>query len=284
MASSDTQFGRGNPELKKREAQDRVLALLAQGVTVTAAMQQVGRIPNTFQKWCDREPWFMDRANSLRSRDDEASEFVTSRKLYLGFDTPWHQQKIVDAIEAAEPRSITMILLPPGAGKTSVLEDWYCLRLAEDPNYRIAVISETRDLGRKILRTVSNRMTDRSLNAAYIDQYGPFKPPDREFNAPWNADILTHVGAKSGERDYSMEVKGAGSSIFGSSFDLIVLDDIQSEKTLGKTDILLRYFRQTLYSRIMRANTTGRIVIVGTRQGPGDFYEELLSRTSSPIW
>ena len=280
MPVGDTQLVTGSPKVKqqkKREAQDRVLALLAQGNSVSAACAQVGRRRETFYRWCEEEPWFKDRVAIVRANDPETqTDFTTFRQTYFGRTTPAHQKKIIEVIESAEPRSINMILLPPGGGKTTVLEDWYNFILGENPNYRIAVISETRDLGRKILRNVANRMVDRELNPAYIDRYGPFKPPDRELNKPWNADVITHTQATSGERDYSMEVKGAGSSIYGSSFDCIILDDIQSIKSLSKTPMLLEYFRQTLFSRIMRANTTGKVFIIGTRIGPGDFYEELL--------
>mgnify|MGYP001366576960 CR=1 FL=1 len=267
-------------ELKKRQAQDRVIGLIAQGMNVTQAMKAVGREAQTFHYWTKNEPWFKDRVNAVRHREEgeKLPDFVAFRKAFFGFETFYHQQRIVDVIEEAPEGSITMVLLPPGGGKTSVLEDYMCFKLGEDPNWRFALISETRDLGRKVLRNVSNRMTDRSQFAAYIDRYGPFRPSDRSTNQPWNADILTHVQAKSGERDYSLEVKGAGSTIYGASFDDIILDDIQSSKSLNKTEVLLTYFRQTLYSRMMRANTKGRIFIIGTRQGPGDFYEELLNQ------
>lgn len=267
-------------EAKKREAQDRVLGLLAQGHTIRACMAAVDRQGQTFHRWCAEEPWFKDRANAIRTREpgEDEPDFVAFRKTYFGFETFWHQQRIVDVIEEAPEGSITMVLLPPGGGKTSVLEDYVCFKLAHDPNWRFAYISETRDLGRKVLGNVANRMTDRSMNAPYIDRFGPFRPSDRAQNKPWNADILTHVRATSGERDYALEVKGAGSTIYGASFDDIIVDDIQSAKTLTKTEVLLTYFRQTLFSRMMRANSKGRIFIIGTRQGPGDFYEELLSQ------
>jgi hypothetical protein len=256
---------------------DRVLALLAQGASITTAMEQSGRSKRLYPIWCQNHEWFKNRAESIRSKSfEEQSSFAQDRLLYFGFQTPDHQQRIIDVIESAEPGSINMILIPPGAGKTTVLEDYYNLTLGRNPNWRGCVISETEDLGKKILRNVSNRMLDTSLYPAYIEKFGPFKAPDRETSKPWNAHFITHVQASSGERDYSMEVKGAGSAIYGSSFDDIILDDVQSLKTLLKTPQLLEWFRQVLYSRVMRANTTGRLFIIGTRCGPGDFYEELL--------
>ena len=265
-------------EAKKRQAQDRVLALLAQGHTIDAALKAVGRQRSTFYRWCDEEVWFKDRANAVRTpeRGEKRGDFVEFRSAYLGFTTPWHQQQIIDAIESAPERSVTMILLPPGGGKTTVLEDYYNYLLGEDPNFRICVISEVQTLGRKILRRVSNRMTDRGIAGAYIDRYGPFRAPDRADNKPWGADRITLVQANSGERDYSLEVLGAGSTIYGASYDLIVLDDVQSLKKLSSTEKLVDYFRQDVYTRIIRANSKGKIIIVGTRVGPDDFYERLL--------
>ena len=280
MPRGDTQVATGSPsqlKAKRREAQDRVILLLASGASVTEAMAQVQRRPQTYYNWCKAEPWFRDRAEQVRNRTpNEEVGFIDFRRTYFGNPTPWHQEQIVRAIEGAADGTVTMILLPPGGGKTTVLEDWFNYTLAENPNYRIAVVSETATLGKKILGNVQNRMTDETLCPSYIRQFGPFKASDRTQNRPWNATFFTHVQADSGERDYSMEVKGAGAAIYGSSFDLILCDDIQSAETLTRTEALMTYFTNTLYSRVMRANTTGKIVIIGTRQGQGDIYEELL--------
>lgn len=261
---------------KKRDRQNRVVELLEVGFSIKQACDEGGVTPNTYYLWRKKEPWFANAVDIRRNREHDPDSFVTFRQMYFGFSTPYHQQQIVDVIESAQPQSINMILIPPGSGKTTVLSDWFNFILAKEPNRRIAVVSETEALGKKILRNVANRMTDETLYPKYIDEFGPFKAPDRETSKPWNAHFITHVQADSGERDYSMEILGAGSSIYGASFDEIILDDVQSLKTLAKTEGLLEWFRQVLYSRVIRANTTGRLFIIGTRCGPGDFYEELL--------
>lgn len=265
--------------VKKREAQDRVLALLAQGHTVEDAMKGVKRSREVFYRWCQQEPWFKDRSDAIRSRQPDAavSPFRQFRKDYFGFETPWHQEKITAAIEAAQPRTITMILLPPGAGKTSVLEDYICYMLGPvNPNTRISVLSETRDHARKVLRRVALRMTDTRLSPAYIRGFGPFKPADREISMPWNADVLTVVTAQHDERDYSLEVRSAGSAIYGARYDLIILDDFQSVRSLNATDKLMEYFRQDVFTRAFSGANQGKIIIIGTRVGPDDFYERML--------
>ena len=244
-------------------------------------MEAVKRRRDCYYQWCNAEPWFKDRANSIRTREphEHISPFTQFRKDYFGFDTPNHQEKIVKAIEKALKRSITMILLPPGAGKTSVLEDYICYMLGPvDPNHRISVLSETRDHARKVLRRVANRMVDPTISPAYVRGFGPFRAPDRETSKPWNADILTVLTAHNDERDYSLEVRSAGSAIYGARYDLIILDDFQSVRSLNSTDKLLEYFRQDVYTRAFSGSNQGKIIIIGTRVGPGDFYEELLKQ------
>ncbi|MHB1777974.1 MAG: hypothetical protein ACYCU7_18605, partial [Acidimicrobiales bacterium] len=86
---------------KKRDAQLRCLALIAQGHTIATAMRSVGRSPSTWERWRD-EQWFAARSDQLRGRDaTPLSPFVDFRRAYFGFDTYWHQQQIVDKIEQA---------------------------------------------------------------------------------------------------------------------------------------------------------------------------------------
>lgn len=263
---------------KKRAAQDRVLSLLSQGSTVIAAMGAVGREVNRFYQWRMDEPWFKEASDAVRVHvdGDRAPPFVEFRKAFFGFDTFRHQQKIIDALNAAKARSVTMVLLPPGAGKTTVLEDWICHLLANDPDERICVISEGQDHAKKIVRRVANRMTDHGRFGAFINRFGPFRPDETDVARPWSAQTLTLARASSGERDYSLEARGAGSAIYGARFTRIILDDVQSTKNLNSTDKLVDYFRQDVYTRLPPDMTVGRIYIVGTRVGQDDFYETLL--------
>jgi hypothetical protein len=272
-------FIKGSPrqlKVKQAEAKDRVVALIAGGHTVEASMIAVGRTAQTYTLWRKSDEQFKNRIDIIRNGRDEAEQdsFVEFRRNYFGHETYWHQHQIVNAVEGAEPMSITMILLPPEWGKTTTLEDYICYKLGPiDPNLRFCILSEAQSHARKIIGRISRRMTDRVMNANYIDRFGPFKPPDREQQKPWNADQITIIHNTSDERDPSVEVKSAGSAIYGARYDVIVLDDIQSTKNINQTPQLLEYFRQDV---LTRAGQTGKIIIIGTRVGPGDFYEKLL--------
>jgi hypothetical protein len=267
-----------NARLNKNEAKRRMLVLMAQGHKVSKAAVMVGRTYQRYREWRVEDPAFARQADMIRMRKGDVTglDFVNFRKTYFDRDTPWHHQKIIEAFEhGAAPRSITMILAPPNTGKTSLVEDWICYKLGENPDYRIAVISEGEDHARKIVGHVAKRMTDDTQFAAYIDRYGPFKAPDRDAQRRWNMSTLQVLRAKNDERDYSLEAHGAGGRIYGSRFDLMILDDIQSTQNLNATEKLMRYFLQDVYTR---PDDTGRFIILGTRVDANDIYDAFLQR------
>ncbi|MHB1777973.1 MAG: hypothetical protein ACYCU7_18600, partial [Acidimicrobiales bacterium] len=154
------------------------------------------------------------------------------------------------------------------------MEDWITYVLAAvDPNHRFCVISESQHQARKMLGRIQRRMTDDNKYSEFIGRYGPFKTPDRAEQKPWNVDYFTVLRAAHDERDYSVEARGAGSKLYGSRYDTILCDDIQSIQGLSSTEHLYDFIRSDL---VTRPGVDGRIVFVGTRVGPGDIYERML--------
>lgn len=272
-------------KVKQAEAQERTLAFLAQGMSGAAAMEMVGRTAHTYSTWRATNPDFRKRCDAILGRrngsfrNDAAEEGLDThtlrgfRKHYFGYETYPHQQEMINAIENAAPGSRTMILLPPEWMKTTTLEDYMCKRLGEEPNLRICDLSESLDHAHKCLGRVQRRMTDRTIAPDYIDDFGPFRAPDREMAKPWNKDAITLLRSNHDEGDPSLICRGATSITYGSRWDLVILDDIQSRASIGKTASLLGLFRQDWQTRIGK---TGKLILIGTRVGKGDVYEELL--------
>ena len=264
---------------------EKVLAYLVSGCTIAESMRRTGRGLSTYAGWKKVSPEFGARAEKILERRqkgyineavDKKLDIATLegfRKHYFGYETFPHQKKMIDAIEQAPPGSVTMILMPPEWMKTTTVTDYICKRLAENPNVRICDISEGKGHAAKTLGRIQRRMTDRSLAAAYIDDFGPFRAPDRAMQKPWNAEFFTVVRATHDEQDYSLECRGSASNIYGSRYDLVILDDIQSRKSIGSTQRLVDMFRQDWRTR---PGKNGKLIIIGTRVGKGDFYEELL--------
>ena len=56
----------GIQNISKKEAQERMLQLLEQGATITAAMAAVGRNDVTFRQWSMQDADFKERADKAR--------------------------------------------------------------------------------------------------------------------------------------------------------------------------------------------------------------------------
>lgn len=283
-----------NPRQQKlaseREERQRVfLAALAQGSTIAGACEAVGVSDKTYRQWCHRFPEFANRAQRVRAGLAESSDvdenFVSRRRYYFGYETYPHHQQIIDAIEGTPPGGITLIIVAPEAGKTTLLEDYVCDQIALNPNIRITYVSESSELQSpavKVLGTVKERMTEpdrEDLDAQYethipewIARFGPFRDKALDKAKPWNSKYIK-VHRASGRRDYTFQAVSWRSKIYGSRCDKMIFDDVQSDEGLNLTDKMLSRFSKTFFNRPGR---NGAIIFIGTRVGVGDVYERLV--------
>lgn len=257
--------------------------LLSQGYSSDQACRELGIAMNTYYQWRTQLPDFkqqcdMAKRNWYNTINGESitkwDEFSAFRKRFFRMSTYYPHAMIIDAIESAEPMSVTLILVAPETGKTTLLEDKICEILAKHPDRRCAYISESSGHSVKVGSRIRRRMTDRVEFGDYIAQFGPFYEDNQERNGkPWSTHFFTVFKAAHDERDYSFEARGATSSIQGSRVDDLFLDDIQSLKSLNNTKPLVTKVRQEWITRVGR---TGRVFIIGNRVGKGDVYESLI--------
>jgi hypothetical protein len=269
------------------------LAALENGLTVEHAARLTSVSPHTIGAWRRRDLSFDARYQQIMSGERNVptgaaahydGTFAGTRKFYFGYDSYAHHLAIIDAIDKTPEGGVTMVLCPPEAGKTSVLEDYLCHRLAHDPNYRILYVTETAGTGghaQKVLSTVKERMTDPDYSdpnapqtriPEWIARFGPFHDPVEDTDKPWNQNYIK-LSKTSGRRDYSLQCAGWRSRIYGARCDLLVFDDVQSDVSLGQTEQMLRTIRRTFLSR---PGKKGKTIFIGTRIGKGDVYERLI--------
>jgi len=259
------------------------VSLLSQGYRAEQACRELGIQMNTYYQWrntfpgfkreCDlaRQNWY----NTINAEDVTTwKDFSAFRKRFFRLNTYYVHAMIIDAIESAEPMSITLILVAPEVGKTTLLEDKICEILGRYPDRRIAYISESSGHSVKVAGRIRRRMTDKVEFGDYIAQFGPFYEDNQERDGkPWTNNYFTVFKAHHDERDYSFEARGNTSKIQGSRVDDMFLDDIQSIESLNLTPKIMSKFRQDWITRVGR---TGRIFIIGNRVGKGDVYERMI--------
>ncbi|MBM4409614.1 MAG: hypothetical protein FJ038_13695, partial [Chloroflexi bacterium] len=276
--------GRRFPKTEAKKARQRAfLELVEQGLTYTAAAKALGIHITTYERWRREEQAFRTQVDALRASQMDRREdlspadwdgtFASARKIFFGYDTYWHQREIIYAIERAQPGEVVLILTPPETGKTSLLEDKMCLDLGQNPNKRITYVSESQIRTRKIAGRLQRRMTDGVVYPDFIKRFGPFYMPGQERRGkPWAADCFTVYGSDHDERDYSFEGRGWRSAVAGTRTDEMLIDDVQSLRSLNLTADILERLRQDFFSRPGR---NGRICIVMTRVGNNDVPEQL---------
>lgn len=272
---------------KKLERQKQWIEQHRAGGTVQQCCDAVGISRRTYDNWrTDDDTWFRDKVEQVRRETlerDYAAEgrydgeydgtFESFRAVFMGMGTYKHQRELVDILDDARPMSVTLVTFPPEHGKTTTVEDFICWKLGEDPDFRFGVVSEGQQHGRKIIQRVKHRMTDPGF-AKYQGKFGPFKPESDQDN-PWTADYITVAKRNTDERDYSLVATGINTSVSGSRYDELIVDDVQSKKSLSLSEDFLDKLRQDHFSRVGRR---GPIVFIATRVGEQDIYQLLLDK------
>ena len=166
---------------------------------IEAACRIAGVTRSAYDKWRQRIPDFAERADAIRhealQRGDQPwdGSFASFRGQFFDHMSPWFHIQAIDAYENTPPGNLTVILWPPEHGKTTLAEDYFCYKLATNPEFRITVGSEGQDMARKILGRIRSRMEPLGPYPRYVAKFGPFVPQNqsgRKTAQSWGADYF----------------------------------------------------------------------------------------------
>ena len=284
----------GIQNIPKREAQEKALAQLAQGSTITQAMAAVGRSDVAFRQWVATDPDFKERSESARlegkgiktdlkelgdiSFPDFSEQFLDTKL----FD---HHLDWVDLIEGREPRFLdpamtyepgaanrVLINVPPEHAKSTVITTNYVVyKIVTNPNSRVIIVSKTQGMARKFLGAIKTRLS----HPAYMKLQVAFGPNGgyKADSTQWSADMIyLGTGRDSGEKDPTVQALGMGSQIYGARADLIIIDDAVMGSNAHEWEKQLEWIQKEVITRLGRH---GKLIIVGTRVAPIDLYKML---------
>lgn len=223
-------------------------------------------------EWKDALDAAFEASKGMKAGYD--GSFVSFRKHYLKTKTPGFQAAVAMEIENAEPGEVTMILMPPEHGKTTLLEDWCTYKLCTDWSFRISVAGANVEHPKKVLARVRGRIDHDSPFPDIVERFGPFGPDSARSSQVWG-QIQFDIRQRrlDDERDYSMKAIGVTGSVQGTRCDLLLIDDVQSLRNLDQTEKIFETIRQDFLSR---PSVFGRTVIIGTRVGQFDVYRRLI--------
>lgn len=290
--------------LNQTAAKDKVIQLIAQGMSVKEAMAVVARAPKTYENWRAQDPEFAARIDQARGRKARADRngqddseiynltFADWRKRFLGRETYPHQQMWIDVLEGKEPdlfhTAITyrprnpdylLINTPPFHAKSkTITQEYVVYKLCMNPAFRVMIISKTAEMAAKFLFSIRTMLTSpqyMELIATYAPK-GGWKPQRGEGSWASKMIYLADRGLDANDpaaADPSVQAVGIGGQVYGARADLIILDDAVDDNNAAAYEKQFDWLTRTVMSRAK----DGKILIVGTRVAPADLYSHLLN-------
>lgn len=283
------------PTLNLEQAKKAVITAIGAGATVEQAMAGVGRAYKTYEGWRAKDREFAAAVDEARKRGqlDAANgvrpevrniDFVTFRKEYLGYETYAHQMQWIDVLEGREPTPIEgcewdprnnkrlIINVPPGHSKSStVTVDWVTYKICMNPNVRVCIISKKQEQARKFLYQIKQRLTSNlfaKLQAAYAPK-GGFRP--ERGAGTFAANTIYIAGRDVDAKDPTVEVLGIGGQVYGSRYDVIIVDDAVVGSNASEYEKQIEWLESEVENRLKN----GTLVLIGTRLRSVDLYGEL---------
>lgn len=145
--------------------------------------------------------------------------------------------------------------------------------LGNNPSLRIALISSTEKLAKKLLKQIRQEI-ERNPR---LHEVFPHLRRSRTASDPWTSTAIT-VERETTARDPSVQALGAFGAIVGSRLDLIILDDVlsfENTRTDDQRKKLIDWYDTTVYTR---AVTDCRVWIIGTPWHPDDLLHVTAKR------
>lgn len=283
-----------------KQAKAIVVECMKKGMSIQAAMDEVGFARNSYQYWRKSDADFRELTNhivSIRATTEGSKpdiDFPTFCQDYLDTTLFWHQLQWYDILEGREPRDLhpnqvyrkadpgmVIINTPPEHAKsTTITVNYVTYRICMDPNIRIIIVSQVQEMAKRFLRAVKDRLA--GANPAYAKLQMDFAP-EGGFNADsaaWTADAI-YINAKvrdSGEATPTVQALGITGQIYGNRADLIIFDDTVTGKNAHEYAKQIDWIQREVINRL--SPIAGMLALVGTRLAPVELYSEI----QKPEW
>jgi len=290
--------GGSNPKtLAMAAAKAKVLALVSEGHSVHKAMELCNKKPDTVRIWCLRDKKFAADLTEAKATAKDASlsslgipkeeiDFPKFSEIFLQQRVFPHHLDWIDLLEDREPSwlhpsmvyepgdpSRLLINVPPEHAKSTVITvNYSTYRIALNPNIRIIVVSKTLIKAREFVYAIKQRLS----HPRWLKLQTTFGPEGgwKEDSDTWRVDTVYLGGdaRNSSEKDPTIQALGMGGQIYGARADLIILDDCITTANAHEWDKQINWLQKEVITRLGK---NGKLLIVGTRIAPQDFYKEL---------
>lgn len=189
---------------------------------------------------------------------------------------PNRPEKIVEGLDPT--KNLLLILMPRGTFKSSVVTIGETLQfLLNEPNGRVLIDSETYSKAKNFLQEIKGHLEDnlkfrevfRAVHGVYPDQH------KKNSSIRWT-DTQVDLSCRTRKtKEPSISVSGIDKSINGMHYDLIIADDLHSEKNVTNKDQILNVIEH--YKLLFSLLEPGKpLIVIGTRWHMLDLYQHII--------
>jgi len=199
---------------------------------------------------------------------------------YLGYDYTTHQkewledcERLIKQAKAQNTKEKLLLLAPRDHGKSYLSIAMTVRAVCLDRNVKILWISASSGQAEKRVRMVKQFFQSEKIIADWgSDDMPPFKEPDSKW-----INTQIYVPRPSESVDPTVEATGSGGSITGGHVDMILMDDLEDDKTTFSSSVRTKtreWLRGTVQPMLSRG---GFMLVVGTRKHHDDIYGHMMN-------
>ncbi len=280
---------------KREEKKAALIGRVQSGLGVPEAAALLEVKPDVLRRWLAEDKGFAARLEAAKSEGAEAItralgpsgdkriDFGTFSREFLGTEVFPHQRNWIDVLEGREPswrhpsmifesgnpRRLLINVPPEHAKSTTITVNYATYLICMNPNVRIGIVSKTQTRASEFVYAIKQRLTEERW-AKMQQVYGP-AGGWKETADQWTQTRI-YLKRDSDAKDPTVQALGIGQQLYGSRLDVIIVDDAVDTTNAHEAEKQMEWLQKMAITRVGKV---GKLIIVGTRVSPLDFYKEI---------
>ena len=172
-----------------------------------------------------------------------------------------------------------LMMLPRNSFKSSVAQALICWLLWHNPNLRIMIDSETLSNSKLYLAGVKDLIDNNELmREVCVDEKGDYiLEPNKKLGGGFVEDqVILKKRTKVGMKEPTLFCSGVDNARTGLHPDVIIMDDLVSERNVTTQDQIRKVEEHYKYSLSLLEIGGGLLIVIGTRYHLDDLYGHLI--------
>lgn len=168
-----------------------------------------------------------------------------------------------------------LILMPRYSFKSCVCTIGYSLwKLWFNPNLRILIYSDATLKAEGFLTSIKNHIEGKTLGSIFRTEFGNWETdPNRK--GKWSNREIIISKRTNAHAESTVETAGQETSLIGKHYDIIIFDDIVSDKTVTTKEQMDKT-SECYQKALSLLKPGGEILMIGTRWHFGDLYGRII--------